>query len=508
MSSEGAGPSRPPDDAGAPADRFGRARAGSRRGRTPGVPRPVGVADRVVRVPRRLSQRIRVRSLPEARTPVRPGVSLTLGFLALIAAGTLLLLLPFATVPGRSTDLLTALFTATSAVCVTGLTVVSTADHWSFFGQAVILALIQVGALGFVVGAIVVLTLAGRRASTRERMLFGSQLGLGESGGLMGLVARITLFTLAAEAIGVALLLARVAGDGSVDQPLWWSVFHAISGFTNAGFDIESGATSMARLRNDGPILSIMGVLSVIGALGFTVIFDVVRNRSWRRLSLESRLVLTLIPAFLVFGFLVLLVLTPTFGGQVDSANVGARSLTAAMHTAWRTAGFSTVDLGQLPVDTLIAIILLMFIGGASASVTGGITVNTFGVLAVATISHIRSRRYPQAFGRRIANVTVMRALSVTLLSVAAVFLATVVMSIAERGDGPELSNLLFEAVSAFAVVGYSTGITPDLTVVSKLVLVAMMFIGRLGALTLAQALVAREQQHLVRFPEEVIKVG
>ena len=300
----------------------------------------------------------------------------------------------------------------------------------------------------------------------------------------------------------------RVAADPSVEHPVWWSVFHSISSFTNAGFDVEPGSESVARLLGDPTTLAIFGVLSVIGGLGFTVIFDVMRKRSWRRLSLESRLVLTVIPALLLFGFVLLLLLTPTFGGQIDAGDAGKRSTAALIHTVWRTAGFSALDLGEFPVDTLITLILLMFIGGASASVAGGITVNTFGVIAVATLSHIRGRRFPEAFGRRIAHGTVMRALTVVVLSGALVILITLSMSLAERGSGTEFSNLLFEAVSAFAVVGYSTGITAGLTAVSKVVLVAAMFIGRLGALTLAQALVTREQQPLIRYPEEAIKIG
>jgi len=158
--------------------------------------------------------------------------------------------------------------------------------------------------------------------------------------------------------------------------------------------------------------------------------------------------------------------------------------------------------------DTLIIVIVLMFIGGASASVTGGITVNTLGILFITMQSHIRGHRYPAAFGRRIAQVTIMRAIAIVGLSACAVLLATVIMSIAERGSSAMLSNLLFEAVSAFAVVGYSTGITADLSAVSKVVLIVTMFVGRLGALTLAQALIAREHQSVVRYPEEVIKVG
>ena len=493
-------------DRGAPA--VGRRLMPAAPRRPAGAARPLGAGDRVVHVPRPVDVSLRVDAKLMRRSQFRPGVTLTIAFAALILLGTGLLMLPFALAEGRQADFLVAFFTATSAVCVTGLTVVSTHDHWSPFGEAVILALIQIGALGFIVGAIVVFSLAGRRASSRERLLFGRNLGLGEPGGLKGLVWRISLVTLFLEGGGAVLLYLRMRGDAAVENPVWWSVFHAVSAFTNAGFDIERGSVSFARLIDDPATLGVLTALPLIGAIGFTVIFDVLRRRQWRRLGLESRIVLTSTPALLLLGFALLLVLSPDFGGAVPDDDLGLRSNAALNHAVWRTTGFSTVDLGRLPTDMLTALIVLMFIGGASAAVTGGITVNTFSVLFIAMLSHIRGRRYPEAFGRRIAQHTVMRALAVVGLSGAAVLLATILMSIAERDSDTVLSNLLFEAVSAFAVVGSSTGITPDLSVASKLILIGTMFVGRLGALTLAQALVTREHQPLVSYPEEAIKVG
>ena len=476
--------------------------------RPAGAPQPLGIGDRVIHVPRRLSSRLRADPGSRRRQPLRPGIVLTVGFASLILIGTVLLLLPFSHAPNTSTDLLTAFFTATSAVCVTGLTVVSTHDHWSPVGQAIILTLIQVGAIGFVIGAVAILTFAGRRASSRERMLFGQNLGVGEPGGLRGLVWRIVAITMVIETIGAVFLYFRVNEDPGVENSVWWATFHAISGFTNAGFDIEPGSKSFARLVDDPGTLGIVSLLSIIGALGFTVLLDMFRHHRWRRLGFESRIVLATLPAVTVIGFALLFLLAPTFGNAIESENLGLRATTAVNLTVWRTAGFSAVDMGQLLPDTLIIVIVLMFIGGASASVTGGVTVNTIGILFITMQSHIRGHRYPAAFGRRIAQVTIMRAIAIVGLSAGAVLLATVIMSIAERESGAMLSNLLFEAVSAFAVVGYSTGITADLSAVSKVVLIVTMFVGRLGALTLAQALVAREHQSVVRYPEEVIKVG
>ena len=476
--------------------------------RPAGTPPPLGIGDRVIHIPRQLSSRLRADTRGSRRQPLRPGIMLMTGFGGLILLGTVLLLLPFAHAPNTNTDLLTAFFTATSAVCVTGLTVVSTHDHWSPVGQAIILALIQLGAIGFVIGAVAILTIAGRRASSRERMLFGQSLGVGEPGGLRGLVWRIVAITLVIETIGAVFLYFRVNNDPGVENSAWWAAFHAVSGFTNAGFDIEPGSKSFARLLDDPGTLGIMSLLSLIGALGFTVLIDMFRRRRWRRLGFESRIVLATLPAVTITGFALLFLLAPAFGGAIEAENLGLRATTALNLAVWRTAGFSAVDMGQLLPDTLIIVIVLMFIGGASASVTGGVTVNTLGILFITMQSHIRGHRYPSAFGRRIAQVTIMRAIAIVGLSASAVLLATVAMSIAERGSGTMLSNLLFEAVSAFAVVGYSTGITADLSAVSKIVLIVTMFVGRLGALTLAQALVAREHQPIVRYPEEVIKVG
>lgn len=478
----------------------------SRRGQL-GIPQPLGLADRVVTVPRKLTQRLRAGKPPQARGPSRPAVYLATMFGALITIGTVLLLLPIATESG-ATDFVTALFTATSAVCVTGLVVVSTADHWTSFGEAVILTLIQTGALGFVTGAVMIMTLAGRRTSSREQLLFGHTFGQDQPGGLMGLVWRVAIFTVLAQAVGFSFLLWHVSSDAMVENPIWWSVFHAVSSFTNAGFNIEPGFGSMARLANDTGALAVLGILSVTGGLGFTVLFEVLRRRRWRRFGLETRLVLTTMAVVSALGFLVLLILAPTFGGAVTDGDTGNRILTAAFQTVSRTSGLSSINFGALGLDALIAIMLLMFVGGASASVAGGVTVNTVGVLFVASLSHIRGRRVPEAFGRTIANVTVTRSLTIVMLSAACVFLTTLVVGVAERDSGYPLGSLLFESISAFAVVGYSTGITPNLSVASKIALVIAMFVGRLGALTLAQALVTRSRPHVVKLPEEAIKVG
>ncbi|HET7703370.1 MAG TPA: potassium transporter TrkG [Candidatus Limnocylindrales bacterium] len=470
------------------------------RGRRPG--------DLRVRVERVRPQAYAVRPANRVGRPASPSAVLVAGFAAMIAVGTVLLLLPFSTEPGTSTDLVTALFTATSAVCVTGLVVVDTASHWSPFGELVILALIQVGGFGFMTGSTLLLfVLVRRRTGLRDRILVQASTGGVELGSVLVLVRRVAVFTILVEGIGAVVLAAAFLIRGSdVAGALWWGVFHSVSAFNNAGFDLMGGFRSLADFATDPLVLTTIGVLIVLGGLGFAILGDSFGKRRWSRLALETKVVVLTTVALLVGGSLLIGVLewgNPATLGAIPEAH---RPLNAIFESVTlRTAGYAVLDQGGLGAATLYVAIVLMFIGAASGSTGGGIKVNTFSVLLIAIVSTVRGRPAAEAFGRRLPHDVVYRALSVALLSIA--FVASVAFGVILVG-GAGFADAVFEATSAFGTVGLTTGITPSLPDPARLLLVVAMFAGRLGPLTLVLALAARQHPVAYRPAVESLRIG
>jgi trk system potassium uptake protein TrkH len=443
------------------------------------------------------------------RPPPSPALVLVVGFAVVIAIGTVILTLPAASAAGTWTAPLTALFTATSAVCVTGLVVVDTGTYWSPFGHAVILALIQVGGFGFMTGStLLLLLLVGRRTGLRDRILVQASTGVPELGSVTHLVRRIAIFTIVAEGIGAALLALAFAARGhDALGAAWMGLFHAISGFNNAGFDLMGDFASLSGFADDPFVLVPIAVLIVLGGLGYAIVGDVFAKRSWGRFALETKIVV-LTTVFLVVGGTVAI-------GAFDWENpltlgalpVEQRPLNALFESVTlRTAGFSALDTGGLTEASLFVVMALMFIGGASGSTAGGIKVNTFSVLLVAIVSTARGRPSAEAFGRRIPHILIYRALSVALLSIAALFLIALGLELTAR-DGTFV-EVLFEAVSALGTVGASTGITPELPDPSRIIIVLAMFAGRLGPLTLVLALTARARPIAYRPAVETLRIG
>jgi trk system potassium uptake protein len=422
-----------------------------------------------------------------------------------------LLSLPMATASGQATPLLDALFTATSAVCVTGLTVVDTGSHWSPFGHVVILMLIQAGGFGIMTSSTMLLLLVVRgRTRLRDRVLVQESLGGSELGNVPDLVKRIALFTLGAEAIGAVVLTLSYLPQEMVGGPnaLWFGVFHSVSAFNNAGFDLmgPTGHQSLSGFRTDYLVLSAIGVLIILGGLGYAIVEDVVRKRSWLRLALETKVVL-LTTTLLLLGGAVAIGLfewnNPETLGQLSE---GERVINAAFESVTlRTAGFSAIDTGALTNASLFVVMALMFIGGASGSTAGGIKVNTFGALMIAIVSTARGLPSAEAFGRRVEHIVVYRALAVALLSIAFVFLTSLAVQALSNGA---FVAVLFEAVSAFGTVGASTGITGGLSDPAHVVLIIAMYIGRLGPLALVVALTARRRHVSYRHAVESIRIG
>jgi trk system potassium uptake protein TrkH len=474
---------------------------------------PVGrqgrrIGDRRVRIERVKPQDYDVRPPKRIRKPPSPALVLVAGFLVLIAIGTALLMLPFASADGTVTSAVVAFFTATSAVCVTGLVIVDTANHWSPFGQAVILALIQIGGFGFMTGSTLVLfLLVGRRTRLRDRVLVQASTGEAELGSVTSVVRRIAVFTLVVEAAGMILLTAAFLARG--EQPLHAAisgVFHSISAFNNAGIDLMGDFRSLTGHAEDPAVLLTIAGLIVLGALGFAIVGDIAAKRSWQRLALETKVVITTFAGLFIGGSLLLGAFEWNNPATLGALEPTDRVVNAVfMSAAARTAGFNTIPISEMLDVSLLIMIPLMFIGGASGSTAGGIKVNTFTVLLIAILSTARGDPSATAFGRRIPHVVIYRAMAVALLSVAVVFGVTLGLELTGEGN---LIDRAFEAVSALATVGLSTGLTATLPPPAQLLLAVAMFAGRLGPLTLVLALTARARPSTHRPAVETLRIG
>ncbi len=444
---------------------------------------------------------------PRARpVHVRTPLVLALGFLVTILIGSLLLSLPIANNEGTFTPYLTALFTATSAVCVTGLVVVDTGTYWSTFGQAIILLLIQIGGLGFMTASTILLLLIGRRMGLTERLLLRASHGVAPLGGMIRLTQQAVLVTVVVEGIGALILGLRFALDVPLPRALWMGLFHSISAFNNAGFDIIGGYRSLVPYNQDPVVLLTIAFLIIIGGISFTVVLNLVRRDAYRYLWLDTRLVLLTSGILLLVGTVAYLAMESANPATLAPMPFHTKVLNAFfMSTTPRTAGYNAIDISKLLQGSLMLTIALMYIGAASGSTGGGIKVNTFAVLAAAVYASMRGKESVTAFGYELPLAEVARALSVALLALGLIFVVTLVLTFTEPFT---VVQLAFEATSAFGTVGLSTGITPDLSVAGKLIIAGMMYVGRVGPLTVALALAQRATPERVKHPQAQVKIG
>ncbi|MBU0669589.1 MAG: TrkH family potassium uptake protein [Alphaproteobacteria bacterium] len=439
------------------------------------------------------------------RDPIR---LIPLLFGAAIVVGTLLLSLPLATQDGVRAPLLTALFTATSAVSVTGLIVVDTPTYWSFFGQVTILLMFQIGGFGIMTAATLFGLMAGRGFGLRQRMATQVERSRLETGDAAAVLRLVLLITLAVEAVVALVLAARMMLSYAMSpgEALWHGVFHSVSAFNNAGFSTHSD--SVIGYQTDPVVLGPIMLAVVLTALGFPVMQDIRANRlRWRRWSLHTKITVGgTIGLLLLAGFVAILTMEWSNPATLGPMGIGAKLLNAAFHSVMpRTAGFNSLDVGAFHDQTLMVNYILMFIGGGSAGTAGGIKVTTFFVLFAIVLSEILGRRDAGLFQRRFGRAVERQALSVTVLAASLIFAATTY--IASISTLP-LDDILFETISAFSTVGLSTGITADLPATGQLVLAALMFVGRVGTITVATALALGGRERPYRYPEENLIVG
>lgn len=439
--------------------------------------------------------------------------TICIGFLALIAVGTVLLMLPSATASGEWNSPLVALFTATSAVCVTGLIVVDTGSYFSSFGQGVVLTLIQLGGLGYMTATTLLLLLIGRRLALRDRLAIQQAMDTAELANVNALVISIISMTLIFELTGAICLMPTFTEDFSTGRALWLSIFHSISAFNNAGFSLFSD--SLVQYAENAWPMAVVSALIVLGGIGYQVIMEAfvwVRDRFQRRkthsvFSLHFKIVTSTTLVLLLLGTLGFLLIEFDNPATLGGKSLGTKALLAGFQSVvMRTAGFNSIDIGAMETSALFVAIALMFVGASPGSTGGGIKTTTVRILLVSTKAALRGQEEVNCYQRQIPLDRVLKALSVVVASAISVVIITTCISVSD----PDLTfiSILFESVSAFATVGLSTGITADLSTMGQLFIIITMYIGRVGILLLMSALLGDPSPSVIRYPEEDLLTG
>lgn len=430
-----------------------------------------------------------------------PPQILIVTFVFLILFGAGLLMLPMATTNGI--NFIDALFTSTSAMTVTGLIVLDTATAFTMFGQVVIMLLIQLGGLGIMTFAVFIYIAVGKKIGLKHRLIIKQALNQSAIGGVVKLAKRLIIFSLIIEGIAAVFLSIRWVPEYGWFEGIYASVFHSISAFNNAGFSIWSD--SLSGYVIDPAVNIVITLLFIIGGIGFTVVFDMWRTNEFTRLALQTKLMIVGTLVLNTISFLVLLLLEFNNPATIaDFSTLGKIQASYFQAVTPRTAGFNTLDIGQMEEATLFYMITLMFIGGGSASTAGGIKLTTALAILLATISFFKSRQHTSIYHRSLSPHIILKALALTIAGMCVVIFTTFVLNLTE--DAPFLT-ILFESVSAFGTVGLSMGLTGDLSFVGKVMIIGTMLIGKLGPLTFAFAF-AKQSPDLVKHPEEDILTG
>ncbi len=435
---------------------------------------------------------------------LNPPRVLALGFFSMIILGSILLNLPIASADGNSIGLLDALFTSASAVCVTGLIVVNTATHWSIFGKLVILLLIQIGGLGIMTMATMVALIMGKKISLKERLIIKEQLNQDTMSGMVRLILYVLAMTFSIEAVGAILLSFNFIPEYGLAKGIWFSVFHSISAFCNAGFDI-TGNSFMSYTSSPLTILTLSGLI-IIGGTGFAVLNDLAKNRKWVRLSLHTKLVVTMSLVLLLLGMVFFFILEYSNPATIGQMPFGEKLSSAFFASVVpRTAGFNSIDTAALRESSVFLTIILMFIGGSPGSTAGGVKTATIGVVLMATISIIRGDKDIEVYEKRLNQETVFKSLAIVTVGMGMIVLISFLLTITESKN---FLDVLFEATSAFATVGLSRGITPELSSLGKTIIIGTMYAGRVGPLTMAYAIGYNKKHKRYRYSEGHISVG
>ncbi|CAH2714285.1 Ktr system potassium uptake protein B [Neobacillus rhizosphaerae] len=436
-----------------------------------------------------------------------PPKILVIGFATIILLGSLLLTLPVSTNNGQGLSFLNALFTATSATCVTGLVVVDTGTTFTLFGQLVILFMIQVGGLGFMTFATLFAFLLGKRISLKERILLQESLNNLSMEGIVRLARRILIFTAVIEFVGAVILAVRFSFEMPLGKAIYYGIFHSISNFNNAGFDIMGNFQSLSSYVDDPTVVLTICALITLGGIGFIVMNELFEYRSSKRLSLHTKIVVVTSAFLLIGGAIGIFLLEFSNEKTLKPLSFSGKILGALFQSAAaRTDGANTLNLTDMTQSSLLLIVFLMFVGASPGSTGGGVKTTTFTTLIGAVWSQIRGKEDVIFYRQRIGYETIYKALTVTLSALFLVMMITMLLTITERGT--DFLRLLFEATSAFGTVGLSMDLSKELSPIGKGLITFTMFAGRVGPLTIAYAVTMRRNPDKFRYPKGKIMIG
>lgn len=434
---------------------------------------------------------------------LNPPLVLSLGFAILICIGGVLLSLPIFTKSGLATDPIDAFFVAASASCVTGLTPVNTLDHWNTYGHVLLIILIQIGGLGVMSLASIIPLILGKKIGMKSRQILKEQLNVESLDGMIVLFKYVLIFTFGTELLGAIILSFRFVPLYGPGEGIWYAIFHSISAFCNAGFDILGD--SIYPLRDDVLVNLTLTFLVIVGGLGFVVTSELFRRRSFKKISTHSKLVLVMSAILLALGSLVFFFLESRGGVLAEESLKGSVLESFFQSVVARTAGFYSVDLSKIKDSTALMLMGLMFVGGSPGSTAGGIKTTTLGVLILSTIAVIRGEREPVVFGRHIGAEVIRKALAIFLVSFGLILSVSFILTITENSG---LVDILYETVSALATVGATRGLTSELSSIGKILITICMYLGRLGPMTMAFAFGMKDKKNLIRYPESFISIG
>ncbi|ACA55974.1 TrkH family potassium uptake protein [Clostridium botulinum] len=445
--------------------------------------------------------------IPHMRRRFTPVQILAIGFAIVIFVGAVLLSLPISSQSGQRTPFLDCLFTSTSSVCVTGLIVVDTGTHWTYFGKTVIMLLIEIGGLGFMSFATLLALLLGKKITLKERLVMQEALNTFNIQGLVKMAKYMLLFTFSIQGGGALLLSTQFIPRYGLAKGLYYSIFHSVSAFCNAGFDLFGNFSSLTGVYNNPVIILVIAFLIIIGGIGFYVWYEIYHYKGNRKLSTHSKLVLWATFLLLIVGTILMFIFESNNPGTMANMTFNNKILSSFFAAVTpRTAGFNSISTSDMTMAGKFLTILLMFVGGASGSTAGGIKVTTAGVLIMTVVCVVKGKQDTEINKKRISKEIVYRALAITVIGLALVITVTMILSITEVKFPFEY--YLYEATSAFGTVGITLGLTTKLSTIGKIVILLTMYAGRVGPLTLAIAFARKLKNSSIKYPEEKILVG